>query len=94
MNIETNLQPTFEFYEECVGTEGAVGALVSNPRLFTASVERRLKPRREEAATLLGLSMDSIMLSRMAKYKEEEWSNFLAKHSLAKQLKDGGGQLW
>ena len=90
-NVTTNLEPTTQFYENCVGSKTAGSLLLSDPRLFSASLENRLKPRREEAVEL-GLSIDSGMLQRMAKYTEDKWANSLD-YQTRQKLKDVD-QLW
>ena len=65
--------------------------LTAYPRLFLASLEKRLKPRLQEAQNL-GLTIDALMLRRIAIYKEDDWNNALARLSLDQKLKDG--KLW
>jgi hypothetical protein len=88
-SIPTNLEPTLDFYQECIGIEGTKELLARNPRLFTASLDSRLKPRLEQ---LKGaeLEVDAGSLQRMAKNTEAEWQASLVyqTNKLGKTLKD------
>lgn len=76
LDLETNLEATFNFYKECIGDEETQLLLTRNPVLFMASLERRLKPRLEQAEEA-GLAIDSGCLRRIAKSTEEEWQSSL-----------------
>jgi hypothetical protein len=71
-SIPTNLEPTLDFYQECIGIEGTKRLLAGSPRLLMASLESRLKPRLEQ---LKGaeLEVDAGSLQRMAKHTEAQW---------------------
>ena len=75
--IETNLEPTLNFFVECVGEDEAKRLVTKDPRLFSASVEGRLKPRLEQAREA-GLTVDSACIKRIVKYTEDEWQTSLA----------------
>merc|ERR1711862_380745 len=74
LDVYTNLVPTFEFIEQCIGTEEARALLTKSPRLFSCSLEGRLKPRLEEAKKC-GNKVNSGLLRRIALYTEARWRN-------------------
>merc|ERR1719291_911291 len=72
-NVHTNLEPTLNFYIDALGEEGeALALVVRDPRLFSLSLEKRLKPRLEEARNA-GLLIDSGCLLRIGKYTNKTW---------------------
>lgn len=73
-SIEMNLQPTLNFCIKAVGNaEVAISVLRNNPRIFSASLKNRLKPRLREAKKA-GFSIDGACLMRMAKYTKGKWA--------------------
>ena len=72
-NVQTNLEPTLNFYIDALGKEGKILAMVAkDPSLFSFSLEKRLKPRLEEARDA-GIFIDSGCLQRIAKYTNDKW---------------------
>lgn len=76
-DVENNLEPTFHFYKRQLGAEETKGLLLRDPRLFGASLERRLRPRLEQAREAM-LTIDTGCLQRMAKMPKEQWQTSLA----------------
>jgi hypothetical protein len=76
-NIESNLEPTIEFFEDLIGVDEAMGVLVKDPSFLSRSLEKRLKPRLAEVREA-GIPIDFGTLSRMAKCTEEQWSASMA----------------
>jgi hypothetical protein len=72
MGIETNLEPTLDFFKECIGDEAAVELVVKYPTLLSYSLENRLKPRYEQAHEI-GIEVDAGCLQRMAQLPDEKW---------------------
>jgi hypothetical protein len=74
LNIDKNLEPTIKFYEDCVGSNAAIQLIAKDPRILTASLENRLKPRLLECQEA-GIPVDTGTMMRIAKYTELSWSN-------------------
>ena len=75
-NVDTNLKPTLDFYIDALGEKQALALVVDRPSLFSYSLEKRLKPRLEDAREA-GIVIDSACLKRIAKCTNEEWSKSL-----------------
>ena len=76
-NVDTNLEPTLNFFIEALGSESEAIALVKRyPRMFTSSLEKRLKPRLEQARDA-GIAIDAACLTRMGQYTDEKWMKSL-----------------
>ena len=84
--MENNIEPTLKFYADVLGEKEAIGAPARDPRLILYSLERRLKPRLEEA-TEWGINMDLTMLNYLAKLTNKKWAKKIENYKL-KQLKD------
>jgi hypothetical protein len=86
LNVETNLEPTIRFYEECVGLDAARMYLAKDPSLCAYSLENRLKPRLAEGREA-GIPIDTGTISRMARCPKDQWSISMAfqKTKLLKQ---------
>jgi hypothetical protein len=76
-SIETNLEPTIKFYEECVGLDAARTLLANNPRLLGSSLEKRLKQRHAERH-VPGIPIDKGVVEPMAMCTEKKWSSSMA----------------
>mmetsp|Transcript_20988 Transcript_20988/g.31655 ORF Transcript_20988/g.31655 Transcript_20988/m.31655 type:complete len:90 (-) Transcript_20988:110-379(-) len=77
-NIERNLQPTLDFYIQTYGDkDSAITNLQANPRFLAASLEKRLKPRRNEAKKA-GISINASCVRRIATDTNEKWNIFIA----------------
>jgi hypothetical protein len=76
-NVETNMEPTVRFYEECVGVDAARMHLANYPSLCGASVEHRLQPRLAELLAA-GNPMDTGTISLMAKTADNQWANSMS----------------
>jgi hypothetical protein len=90
LSIEDNLEPSIEFYEDCVGSNAAIEMIAKNPRVLNSSLENRLKPRLAQVQEA-GIPLDTGTISRMAKYTAEQWSISLAYQKtklLKQQLQD------
>jgi len=72
LSIANNLDPTLEFFKECIGEEQAVNLLRKNPKFLTVSLEKRLKPRWEQAQQA-GIKLDVRCIQRIVLYTEERW---------------------
>jgi hypothetical protein len=76
-SIETNLEPTIKFYEECVGLDAARTLVANNPRLLGSSLEKRLKPRHAECQDA-GIPIAKGVVEPMAVCTEKKWSSSMA----------------
>ena len=76
-DVKTNLEPTLTFYKECLGDEATKVVLIQHPVLLMVSLERRLKPRLEQARQT-GVMIDPGCMQRIAKHTEEQWQRSLA----------------
>merc|ERR1719287_105118 len=77
-NAETNLRPTLDFYIDALGdTRGALALVVGHPNVLSLSLERRLKPRLQEARGA-GIVIDAGCVTRIALFTNEKWSKSLA----------------
>ena len=73
-NIDTNLNPTLEFYIDALESENlALSMVIHNPLLLGYSLKNRLKPRLEEARAA-GIAINSACLKRIATYTEDKWN--------------------
>jgi len=79
-NIYTNVIPTFRFYAKCIGIKRARALLAARPKLFSCSLERRLKPRLE-VAKKLGLEVNPALLRQLAQCTEDQWLTYQGKMS-------------
>ena len=78
-NIETNLEPTMNFYINVLRNESKAFTFVThNPSSFGYSLEKRLKPRLQEAQDA-GMIVDSKFLNSMMTYTEDGWNKRLLK---------------
>ena len=80
MNCSRNLEPTIEFYVECLGEEGAIQAIKKYPSLLLASLEKRLKPRLKDAYAA-NITIDTGCMTRMTRYSEKMWQASLGYQS-------------
>merc|ERR1719291_217501 len=79
-NVDTNIEPTLNFYIEALGDEDqALNLVRRQPALISLSLENRLKPRLQEAQGC-GMKIDLRCLGRMGFYTNEQWSKSLAKY--------------
>jgi hypothetical protein len=88
--IANNLEPTFKFYEDCVGSVAARAMIAHDPVLFGVSLEKPLKPRLAEAQKA-GIPIDTGTLKRIAMNTAEKWSISMAFQEtklLKQQLRD------
>lgn len=72
-SIPRNLDPTLIFFKECLGEECALAYLKKNPSSFGYSLEKRLKPRREQLQKA-GIQLDVSSVRRMCMYTEKKWN--------------------
>jgi hypothetical protein len=86
LNIDTNLEPTITFYEDCVGSNTARTMISKYPVLLPLSLENRLKPRLEETQEA-GIPIDTRTMTRIAMMTEEKWCASMAfqKKKLSKE---------
>ena len=86
-SMKDNIEPKLAFYANALGGENeAIYAVVNDPRLFSYSLEGRLKPRLKEASEL-GMVVDILLLSHLAKYTDVKWGNKIENHR-RKQLEE------
>ena len=72
-NIPNNLEPTLDFYIDALGDENEALALVTrNPSALSRSLEKRLKPRLEEAQRV-GIVIDYTCLHHIIFYTHDKW---------------------
>ena len=84
-NSDTNLEPKLNFFIEALGSETEALTLVQQyPKMFSVSLEKRLKPRLEQARDA-GIVIDTGCLRRIAMTTNESWSKSLVYQS--KQIK-------
>ena len=80
MNITSNLEPTLDFYIEAIESEhpedDAISLLVSQPALFTLSLDRRLRPRLSQAREA-NMVINAGCLNRIGKYTNEQWDAYM-----------------
>ena len=73
-NIGTNLEPTLNFYITALGDESnALAFVIHNPTSLSYSLEKRLKPRLEEA-TDAGMIIDFKCLNAMMTMTNDQWN--------------------
>ena len=78
-NIETNIEPTLNFYINALGDESeALTFVIRDPSSFGRSLEKRLKPRLQEAQDA-GMIVNSKCLKLMMKYTDNEWAKKMLK---------------
>ena len=81
-NIDTNIDPTINFYIDALGDESeALDLIIQRPASLTYSLEKRLKPRLQEAQDA-GMIIDSKFLSSMMTYTEDGWNKKLLKEKV------------
>ena len=88
--IDSNLDPTIEFFESLVGKEETKDAILTDPTLLGYSLKNRLKPRLLEVEEA-GIPIDTGTLRRMGSLTAAKWSASLAfqkKKLLKSRLKD------
>ena len=76
-SITRNLEPTLEFFKECIGTEQAVKFVLKYPKTLSYGLETRLKPRLKQVKEL-GIELDEGCLQRMCQNTNSTWSISLA----------------
>jgi hypothetical protein len=79
-NMDTNLEPTIKFYEDCVGSTAAIHMIVEDPRILGSSLEKRLKPRLAECQEA-GIPIDTSTLPRISTLTAEKWSASMAQEN-------------
>lgn len=88
-NVESNLQPTLQFFIDALGNEReAVRLVINNPSLLEYSLEKRLKPRLKETREA-GIKIDAGCLRRMGQYTEDCWTvaiSFVRDHKKLAEL--------
>ena len=78
-NIDTNLEPTLDFYIDTLGDKSEALALVTrNPVAFGVSLEKRLKPRLKEAQNA-GMSINTKLMNLIMVYTKEKWDKKASK---------------
>ena len=73
-NIDSNLEPTLNFYIDALGEEStAISFVTKNPSSLRMSLEKRLKPRLEEAQAA-GMKIDSTCLQYIWRDTNDQWN--------------------
>jgi len=74
-SIDSNIEPTLNFYIDALGGDKneAITFVISNPSSFGRSLEKRLKPRLEEAQKA-GIDVDSKLLYQLIFYTKDKWN--------------------
>ncbi|KAL7547705.1 hypothetical protein ACHAWF_010983 [Thalassiosira exigua] len=76
-NVDTNLEPKLNFFIGALGSETEALTLVQqHPRMCGSSLEKRLKPRLEQAREA-GIVIDTRCLRRIAMMTNDGWSKSL-----------------
>ena len=73
-SIDSNLEPTLNFYIDALGKDEAISFVTKNPSSFGRSLEKRLKPRLEEAQKA-GIEIDSKLLYQLIFYTKDRWND-------------------
>ena len=77
-NVDSNLEPTLNFYIDALESEeDALALVIRNPRLFSFSLDKRLRPRLEQARDA-GIGIDVGCLKRLAEYTDGQWERSIA----------------
>ena len=84
-NLDTNLEPTLYFYIGALGgnEREALALVTHNPNLFAYSLEKRLKPRLQEALNA-GIVIDTSCLRRIGQYTDNQWQAELQRFEIPK----------
>ena len=78
-NIDTNIEPTINFYIDAMGAESkAIAFVIRNPASLSRSLEKRLKPRLQEAQEA-GMIINSKSLALLAMYTNNQWEKKMLK---------------
>ena len=73
-NIPNNLEPTLNFYINALGDEStAISFVTNNPSSLGVSLEKRLKPRLEEAQSI-GMKIDYTCLYYIWRDTNDQWN--------------------
>ena len=72
-NIDSNLEPTLNFYIDALGDETAISFVTNNPSSLGMSLEKKLKPRLEEARAA-GMKIDSTCLQHIWRDTIDKWN--------------------
>ena len=84
-NIDTNLEPTLDFYIDALGDKSEALALVTrNPGSFSRSLEKRLKPRVVEAKDA-GMILDYACMLQIVFFTKEKWDKKASKAMAANE---------
>ena len=78
-NIPNNLEPTLDFYINALGSKSdAITYVRQKPKSFSYSLEKRLKPRLEQALDI-GMVADAKLMYLINSYTNEQWDKKIAK---------------
>jgi len=78
LSIPNNLEPTLDFYQEClIDDEACEKLLTRSPVLLAVSLEKRLKPRLDQAIDSQ-VAINQVCLQKIATYTDEKWKLYLA----------------
>ena len=77
LNVDTNIEPTINFYVGVLGEGEALAFLQQDPIMITYSLEKRLKPRIEQARDA-GMIIDTKCLQQIGKLTNDKWQKSLA----------------
>jgi len=75
-SIDSNIEPTLNFYIDSLGRDEAISFVIKNPSSFGRSLEKRLKPRLEEAKDA-GMKIDSKLLYQLIFFTNDKWNDRL-----------------
>ena len=76
MNTTNNLQPKLDFYKQCLGDEEGSSLVRNNPVLLAVSLEKRLKPRLQEAIKA-GIKVDYSEMYKIGMHTPARWQNYI-----------------
>jgi hypothetical protein len=90
LKIDT-LSKKLEFYESLLGVDGARRLMMERPDMFTYSLEKRLKPRLQDAEEE-GIAIDYGLVRRMGRLTDNDWEISLDYQT--KKMRQSAVQEW
>ena len=85
-SIENKLEPTLQFFAEVLGDKPGKTLLVEDPRIFTYSLEKRIRARFEELQNI-GVDLERVNWVILTRYTPEKWAVYLERRR--QEIQDG-----